>query len=127
MYGLEASGFAEFDRMALVFRRTLELLNLISATGELPDGATDVIAHEALPHVDDIEQGFRGSLRASAGEIAELRALVARAGLPSGVPATPAEQRAALVEAMHDIARDGTTQPGILPAPVRYIAALQHA
>jgi hypothetical protein len=127
MYGIEASGFAEFDRMALVFRRTLELLSLVSATGELPDGATDVIAHEALPHVEDIEQGFRVSLRASSGEIAELRALVARAAVATTEPLTPAEQRAALIETMHDIARGGSAQPDILPAPVRYIAALEHA
>ena len=127
MYGLEASGFAEFDRMAVVFRRTLELLDLISKTGELPEGATDVIAHQSLPHVEDIEQGFRVSLRASAAELAELRALVARAAVDAGEPTNPAEHRAALIETMHDVARGGSGQPGILAAPVRYIAALQHA
>lgn len=127
MYGLEASGFAEFDRMAVVFRRTLELLNLVSTTGALPDGAAEVIAHETLPHVDDIEQGFRVSLRASAAEIAELRALVGRAGVSSGEPASVAEKRAALIEAMHDLAHASAAQPELLPAPVRCLAALQHA
>jgi len=42
MHALEASGFAEFDRLALLFRRTRELLDVISATGELPAGGTDV-------------------------------------------------------------------------------------
>lgn len=127
MYRFEASGFAEFDRMAIVFRRTLQLLDLVTATGSLPDGATDVIANEALPHVDDIEQGFRVSLLASAAELAELRALVARAGVNATDPTSPAEERAALIETMHDIARGNVAQPEILPAPVRYLAALQHA
>jgi hypothetical protein len=127
MLGLEQSGFAEFDRMAVVFRHTLQLLDLVTATGSLPEGATDVIANEALPHVDDIEQGFRVSLLASAAELAELRALVARAGVISGEPVSPAEERAALIETMHEIARASIAQPEILPAPVRYLAALQHA
>jgi hypothetical protein len=127
MYGLQASGFAEFDRMAVVFKRTLELLNLAATTGELPDGATDLIAHETLPHVEDIENGFRVSLRASTAEVAELRALVSRAGLNAGEPATFAERKAALIEAMHDMAYVGAAQPEILPAPVRYLAALHHA
>jgi hypothetical protein len=127
MYSLQASGFAEFDRLAVVFRRTLELLNAAVTTGELPDGATDLIAHETLPHVEDIENGFRVSLRASAAELAELRALVSRAGMTSGEPATFAEQKAALIEAMHDLAFGNASQPEILPAPVRYLAALQHA
>jgi hypothetical protein len=127
MLGLEQSGFAEFDRMAIVFRRTLQLLDLVTATGSLPDGAADVIANEALPHVDDIEQGFRVSLLASGAELAELRALVARAGVSAGDPASPAEERAALIETMHEIARGNVALPEILPAPVRYLAALQHA
>jgi hypothetical protein len=127
MYRFEASGFAEFDRMAIVFRSTLQLLDLVTATGSLPDGATDVIANEALPHVDDIEQGFRVSLLASAAELAELRALVSRAGVSSTDPTSPAEERAALIETMHAIARGSVGQPEIMPAPVRYLAALQHA
>jgi hypothetical protein len=127
MYGLQASGFAEFDRLAVVFRRTLELLSVALTTGELPEGATDLIAHETLPHVEDIENGFRVSLRASAAEIADLRALVSRVGMTSGEPATFAEQKAALIEAMHDLALGSASQPEILPAPVRYLAALQHA
>jgi hypothetical protein len=127
MFGLEASGFAEFDRMAVVFRRTLQLLDLVTATGSLPDGATEVIANEALPHVEDIEQGFRVSLRASTAELADLRALVARAGVSAGGPESVAEQRAALIETMQEIARGAFAHPDILPAPVRYLAALDHA
>src|SRR3990172_3702831 len=63
MHPLGASGFAEFARLALLFRRTRELLDVISATGELPAGGTDVLANETLPHVDDIEDGFHLLLR----------------------------------------------------------------
>lgn len=111
MHGFEASGFAEFDRMAMLFRRTRELLDLVTATGELPDGATEMLAHETLPHVEDIEQGFRVSLRASAAGLAELRALVSRAGVSAGDPASAAEARAALIYTMHDLAHSGSGQP----------------
>jgi hypothetical protein len=127
MQAFEASGFAEFDRLAVLFRRTRELLDMSMATGDLPSGATEVIAHETLPHVEDIEEGFRVSLRASAGELAELRALVARAGVNSVDPGSAAEVRAALIETMHDLAVAGRSRAEILPAPARCLAALQHA
>src|SRR5687768_2053744 len=104
MQTFDGSGFAEFDRLAMLFKRTRELLHVLASTGEVPEDAADLIAHEALPHIEDIEQGFRVSLRASAVEIAELRALVARAGLNTSEPTTTAEARAALIETMHDLA-----------------------
>ena len=127
MHGFEASGFAEFDRLAVLFRRTRELLDMVTATGDLPDGATEMLAHETLPHVEDIEQGFRVSLRASTAGLDELRALVARAGMSANGPSSAAEQRAALIETMHELALLGMAAPEILPAPVRCLAALQHA
>ena len=126
MNSFEASGFAEFDRMAMLFRRTRELLDLVTATGELPDGAAEMLAHETLPHIEDIEEGFRVSLRAGTAEMDELRALVARAGM-AGEAASAAEERAALIETMHELAFAGVAQPEILPAPARCLAALQHA
>ena len=127
MNGFETSGFVEFDRLAILFRRTRELLDMVTATGELPDGATEVLARETLPHVEDIEQGFRVSLRAGTAELAELRALVARAGVIADGPVSAAEQRAALIETMQRLARVGTAQPEILPSPARCLAALQNA
>ncbi|HUR16906.1 MAG TPA: hypothetical protein VMZ33_06450 [Candidatus Limnocylindrales bacterium] len=127
MQTFDGSGFAEFDRLATLFRRTRELLHEFAATGELPPDAADVIAHEALPHVEDIEQGFRVSLRASAVEIAELRTLIARAGLNTSEPTTSAEARAALIETMHDLALTSTAHAEIVAAPIRYLAALEHA
>jgi hypothetical protein len=127
MQSFEASGFAEFDRLAVLFKRTRELLHLLTATGELPEDATDLIAHEALPHVEDIEHGFRVSLRASTAEIAELRALVARAGVNASEPGSAAEARAALIETMHDLGLANSAHAEIVAAPVRYLAALDQA
>jgi len=125
MQSFEASGFAEFDRMAALFRRTRELLDVVSMTRELPPEATEVIANETLPHVEDIEQGFRVWLRAGAVDIAELRALVARAGMLTTETRGAAEERAALVETMNEIA--AAARSHILPAPARALAALEHA
>ena len=126
MHRFEASGFAEFDRMAILFRRTRELLDLAAATGDLPDDATELLATETLPHVEDIEEGFRVWLRAGTAELAELRALLARAGVHGDGAGNRAERRAALIETMHEIAA-ASGQHEIVPAPARYLAALQHA
>src|SRR6266480_5619468 len=98
------SGFAEFDRMAALFRTTRNLLDAVCATDEWPEVASQVIATETLPYVEDIEAGFRVSLRAGAVELAELRTLVARAGVGATESHSAAEARAALIETMHDVA-----------------------
>ena len=126
MQQIEPSGFAEFDRLALLFRRTRELLDLTASTGALPEGGSDVLADETLPHVEDIEQGFRVWLRAGAADLDELRAFVARAGIGAAASPTIAERRAALVEAMHDLAA-ATSGTEIVPAPARALAALENA
>ncbi len=123
---LNPSGFAEFDRLSALFRRTRELLDIACTTGDLPDSATELLAKETLPHVEDIEQGFRVWLRAGATEISVLRAFVARAGVHGDDRFTPAENRAALIEAMNEIALSSSL-PAIVPAPRRAIAALQNA
>jgi hypothetical protein len=125
MQSFEASGFAEFDRMAAIFRRTRELLDVVCAARELSPAATEVIATETLPHVEDIEQGFRVWLRAGAVDIAELRALVAHSGMIAAESRNAAEERAALVETMHEIA--AAARSHILPAPARALAAIEHA
>ena len=125
MQSFGESGFAEFDRMAAIFRRTRELLDVVSATRELPPEATEVIATQTLPHVEDIEQGFRVWLRAGAVDLAELRTLVGRSGMRAAATRNAAEERAALLETMHDIAAAARSQ--LLPAPVRAMAALEHA
>jgi hypothetical protein len=125
MQSFETSGFAEFDRMAAVFRRTRELLEAVATANEIPDDASDLIANESLPHVEDIEQGFRVWLRAGAVDLDELRALVGRAGVGASQSHGAAEVRAALIETMHDVAL--ALRSEIVPAPNRALAALQHA
>lgn len=127
MVRIEPSGFAEFDRLADLFRRTLELLDLATATSEVPDAAAEVLATETLPYVEDMEEGFRVWLRAGTAELTEMRALVVRAGLGEREPRSPAERRAALIEAMHERAAASDGRAEIMPPPVRSLAALEHA
>lgn len=126
MERFETTGFAEFDRLAILFRRTRELLDTLIATGDLPDGGSEVLATETLPHVEDMEAGFRVWLRAGEAGLAELREFVARAGLRLDGPHGRAEQRAALIEAMQGLSGAGGER-AIAPPPVRRLAALEHA
>jgi len=126
MQRIESSGFAEFDRLALLFRRTRELLDVAASTGALPEGGSEVLADETLPHVEDIEQGFRVWLRAGAADLDELRAFVVRAGVGTAAAQSLAERRAALIEAMNEFAA-AAGGPELLPAPARALAALEHA
>lgn len=125
MTELSSSGFAEFDRLGVIFRHTRALLDEVVSTGDLPDGGSAVLANEALPYVEDVEEGFRLRLRASAAELAELRELVLRAGLAGDMPRSPAEKRAALIEAVQRGVAGG--EPEIVPAPARRLAAIDHA
>jgi len=122
---LARSGFGDFDRMAALFRRTRQLLHEVSATNEVSAEATEVLATQTLPHVEDIEEGFRVWLRAGTVELGELRALVARAGVGTAQARGAAEQRAALVETMHELAL--TARAELVPAPAHALAALEHA
>ncbi|HUG47769.1 MAG TPA: hypothetical protein VMP67_05090 [Candidatus Limnocylindria bacterium] len=126
MHAFETSGFAEFDRLAELFRRTWGLLDVLSATGSLPSGGSDLLATETLPHVEDMEEGFRIRLRASAAELSELRGFVLHAGIGQAEARDFAEQRAALIEAMHELGQP-SGQREILPAPARRLAAIEHA
>jgi hypothetical protein len=123
---LESSGFAEFDRLHRVFRETRVVLDAVVTRGDLPEGATELVATEALAHVEDVEAGFRAWLRASEGELRELRELVLHGGLGLPVARDPAEERAALAEAMQ--ARTGAGgERDLAPAPSRRLAALAQA
>lgn len=118
-------GFAEFDQLGELYRQTLALLDRASH-GELPRDATDLLANQALPHIEDMEVGFRAWLRAGGSELAELRALVLRAGLGLPPAASDAEQQAALAEALQ--ARSGAGgRREIAPALSRHLTALAHA
>jgi hypothetical protein len=126
MTGIESSGFAEFDRMAGLFRRTLELLDAVLETGSLPAGGSDVLATETLPWIEDVEQGFRSLLRATETDMAELRHLLLRGGFGLSQPRDFAENRAALIEAMRALSGAGGDRE-LVPASSRPLAALEHA
>jgi hypothetical protein len=98
MEPLERSGFAEFDRLSDLFGRTRLLLDAVLTERDLPTGGTELLATEALPHVEDIEAGFRAWVRAGMADLAELRWLVRQAGIVVSSPRDAAEERAAAVE-----------------------------
>jgi hypothetical protein len=80
MAELGNSGFSQFDRLVAVVRRTRELLDAVAADGALPSGGADFLAAAALPHLEGIQDGFRGWLRADAAGRAEMRYLVSQHG-----------------------------------------------
>jgi hypothetical protein len=80
MAELGDSGFSQFDRLVAVVRRTRELLDAVAADGELPSGGADFLAGATLAHLEGIQHGFRGWLRADAAGTAELRYLVGQHG-----------------------------------------------
>jgi len=80
MAELGDSGFSQFDRLVAVVRRTRELLDAVAADGALPSGGADFLADATLAHLDGIQAGFRGWLRADAAETPELRYLVGQNG-----------------------------------------------
>lgn len=122
----DSSGFADLDRMAQLFKETRSLLEVVLTTGDLPDRAADIIATRTLPHVEDVEAGFRWELRAGEAALAELRMLVLQGGLGVAEARDPAEERAALIESMQ--ARSGAGgERHLAPAPARRLAALAHA
>jgi len=123
---LESSGFSDFDHLGVVFRRTLSLLHALMETGGLPDGASEVLATETLPHIEDVEAGFRVRLRATESNLEELRTLILLGGLGLPEPRDTAEARAALIESMQ--ARAGAGGDRTLSAsPGRRLAAVEHA
>jgi hypothetical protein len=126
MSELVSSGFGDFDRLAVLYRRTLAVLDELCATGDLPADGANVLATQTLPHVEDMETGFRVWLRANHADLAELRAMVERAGVVDTAPTSPAEKRAALIEGMNALA--GPVRGShIQPAPMRSLAALELA
>lgn len=124
--GSWGTGFAEFDRLALLFRRTREVLGSLLETGDLPEGGRGVLATETLPHIEDVEAGFRSRLRAAETDLAELRQLVLQGGLGLPEPRDRAEARAALIEAMRARAGAGGER-AVATVPVHRLAALEHA
>jgi len=126
MSELVSSGFADFDRLALLYRRTRELLDEVSLTGDMPTGGSAMLATETLPHVEDMEAGFQIWLRAPEARIEELRMLLARSGMVVPVARDSAEERAALIEAIQKLTGTGGERELVPPAQ-RRIAAINLA
>ena len=128
MAAFERSGFAEFDRQLALVRRTRAVLDRLLDAGELPAGDADYLAETTLPHVESIEAGMRGWLRAEMAGLDELRYLILRvAAVRVEPPQTPAEATAARVEADREQQRMAILGSRLAPADALELAALAHA
>jgi hypothetical protein len=128
---IEQSGFFEFDRWLSLVRRTRELLAAAVGEGGLPAGGADYLADRTLPHVEGVQVGFIGWLRADAAGIDELRFLLDRVAASRVEPPIdePERRAAAAEEAME---RTLAMRSGPNPRPLRRaepwnLAALAHA
>jgi hypothetical protein len=129
MSEIEQSGFSQFDHWMDLARRTRELLSEAIAEGALPSGGSDYLADETLPHVEGVQAGFLGWLRADAAGVAELRYLIGRvAGARVEPAADGAERRAAAAEEATDRALTLRAGSSSLRTPAPWnLAALAHA
>ncbi len=121
---LPQSGFAEFDRLTELVRRTYLLLEAAVAEGSVPDDGADYLAQRTLPHFERLREGFRGWLRTEMAALPELRYLVLQGGVWPAVESA-AEARAARAEHVRD-ARLGRTPP-LVSSAWRGLWALGHA
>jgi hypothetical protein len=124
-YRLEPSGFAEFDRLTELFGRTRVLLGAALTERDLPREGTELLAREALPHIEDVEAGLRAWLRTGMADVEELRWLVLQAGVGRAFPESPAEARAAREE--HLRAGRDSDKREIDARVARRLFALAHA
>lgn len=118
--------FEDFDRLAGLFGRTRAVLDEILAQGRISSGTSSLLAGETLPHIEDVEAGFRARLRASEGSREELRALILQGGLGPATVRDGPEARAALIEAMQALSGAGGPRR-LVTAEGRRLAALEHA
>ena len=94
----QPSWFPAFDHLLATCRRTRAALLAVVHDGEGEDAARDVLAREALVHVDAVVEGLVLLARTGQFSSEELRALVQRAGIVSPArPGTP-DARAAELE-----------------------------
>jgi len=129
MSELDRSGYREFDRVLDLARRTREVIEAAVLDGALPDGAEELLADETLPHVETIQEGFRGWLRAEGISVAELQYLLLQVGaMRTSEARTPAERDAAAAEAIAE-QRFADHRPRLVlhAASPWHLAALAHA
>jgi hypothetical protein len=117
-------GFAEFDHLAVIFANARAVLDGVLATGDVSADASQVLATETLPHIEDVEAGFHARLRAAETGMEDMRILVQRAGMV--MPQGMGESRAALIEQMMAISGAGGDRK-VQPASTKRMAALHHA
>jgi hypothetical protein len=128
---IEQSGFFQFDSWLGLVRRTRELLAAAIDDGGLPAGGADYIADRTLPHVEGVQVGFLGWLRADTAGLDELRFLLGRvAATRVEPPIDEPELRAAAAE--EAIERSLSVRGGRPARPLRTaepwnLAALAHA
>jgi hypothetical protein len=117
----ESTSFSAFDRLLDTCRRTHAVLHAV-VHDEARDGAAvrDLLAREALTHVEAVIEGLVLFARTGQFSADELRALVRRAGIVA--PALPGslEARAAAQESTYD-------RPGLRAVDGRTMLAAGHA
>ncbi len=131
MSEIEQSGFSHFDQWLALVRRTRELLDAAIDEGELPAGGADYLADLTLPHLEAVQAGFVGWLRADTAGLAELRYLLSLVGTARIPPATSDPDRRA-ADAETEMERSLTARGARRPARLRGaepwdLAALSHA
>ena len=98
MTSADRSGFSEFDRLLELVRSTRLVLHSVLGAGELPVGGADFLAQATLPHVEAIEAGVRGWVRADMAGVDEQRFLLLQfAESRVTPPETPAEAAGGVV------------------------------
>ncbi len=117
--------------MIALVRRTRELLDAVADEGALPDGGADYLADATLPHLEGVQAGFQGWLRAEGVSLAELQYLIRLAGATRvRPPETAAERRAAAFELFIEeqaARRMPHVRPALRNARAFDLVALAHA
>jgi hypothetical protein len=116
----QPSWFPAFDHLLETCRRSRTALLAVVHDDAGEDAARDVLAREALGHVDAVLEGLVLLARTGQFSSEELRALVQRAGIVAPPrPGTP-DARAAELESAHD-------RPGLRAIDGRTMLAAGHA
>ena len=109
----EPAWFPAFDHLLETCRRTRAALLAVVHDGQHDDAIRDVLAREALDHVDAVLEGLVLLARTGQFSSEELRALVQRAGIVAPARPGTGAGRAAELEAAHERPRlraiDGRT------------------
>jgi hypothetical protein len=117
----DSTSFSAFDHLLATCRRTrAALLSVIYDRERDGEAVRDLLAHEALTHLDAVLEGLVLLARTGQFSPEELRTLVRRAGIVAPARPGTAEARAAEQEAGHD-------RPGLRAIDGRTMLAAGHA